>query len=454
VTAKLRLADAAVHRVAQRDLTAQVDLIRCAMARRAENIEEAFARANAAMEGFAARGRMRAELRAGLSVLRLREVRATPADLDAIASSVRSWRARAVSELGEGDEIVRQLDARAAEWAFSHGDVTGAHAQFERLQRAFPNEKSRKLSGTVVDQRGKPVPGATVTAGWSLLGDSIGAVNDFRRDDSIRSTRTDADGRFEIPDAVEDAIAIAQLGVLRSTPVPGADNMRLELGPTSRIEGKVALAGAPPTNTYVVVSDVGGPMIVRYALVAPVAADGSFAIDGVPRRQVRVFAEVEGLHESVLGGANVTVREPIVRGVALSRATSSRVVHVLVRNQVSTRMANAQVVVLPGKLASMSALALNQQFRSGSVRMARQLEGEHAPKPVVAAARAGDLFATMTEVPEGTASACALGLPDLSDQELERKLLSHLDRLQMSCVPIPARSDLVVIEVPPLPRLD
>ena len=35
VTAKLRLADAAVNRIAQRDLTAQVDLIRTATARRA-----------------------------------------------------------------------------------------------------------------------------------------------------------------------------------------------------------------------------------------------------------------------------------------------------------------------------------------------------------------------------------------------------------------------------------
>jgi predicted Ser/Thr protein kinase len=454
VTAKLRLADAAVHRVAQRDLAAQVDLIRSSTARRAENIDEAIARATAAMDGFAARRRLRAQLRAGLSVLRLREVRATPADLEAISSALVAWRARAVGELGEGDDIVQTIDARSAEWAFSHGDVTGAHAQFERLRRVFPNDKGRRLTGTVVDQRGKPVPGATVIAGWSLLGDSIGVVNDFRRDDSIRSTRSGPDGRFDIPDAVEDAIVIAQLGVMRSSPALRTDNLRLELGPTSRIEGRVALAGAPPTNTYVVVSDVGGPMIVRYALIAPVAADGSFAIDGVPRRQVRVFAEVEGLHESVLGGANVTVREPVVRGIGLSRATSSRVVHVLVRNQVNTRLSNAQVIVLPGKLASMSALALNQQFRSGSVRMARQLEGEHAPKPVVAVARPGDLFATMTEVPEGVASACALGLPDLSDQELERKLLSHLDRLQMICVPIPARTDVVAIEVPPLPRLD
>jgi hypothetical protein len=264
--------------------------------------------------------------------------------------------------------------------------------------------------------------------------------------------QTGPDGRFDIPDAVEDAVVIAQHGALRSSPALRSDHLRLELAPTSRIEGRVALAGAAPTSTFVVVSDLGGSMMVRYALVAPVAADGTFAIDGVGRRPVRVFAEVEGLHDSVIGGTNV--REPVVRGIALSRATSSRVVHVLVRNQVNTRLSNAQVLVLPGKIASMSALALNQQFRSGSSRMARQLEGEHAPKQVVAAARPGDLFATMTEGPEGTASACALGLPDLSDEELERKLLSHLDRLQMICVPIPERAEVVAIEVPPLPRLD
>ena len=115
VTAKLRLADAAVHRVAQRDLTAQIDLIRSATARRAENIDEALARASVAMDGFAARGRLRGQLRAGLTVLRLRDIRATPADLAAISSALAEWRKRAVAELGESDEIVASLDARAAE---------------------------------------------------------------------------------------------------------------------------------------------------------------------------------------------------------------------------------------------------------------------------------------------------------------------------------------------------
>jgi hypothetical protein len=463
VTAKLRLADAAVQRVAQRDLTAQVDLIRSATARRAENIDEAIARATAAMDGFAARGRLRAELRVGLAVLQLREVRASDADLAAIKSALPAWRARAVAELGEGDDVVGAIDSRSAAWAFAHGDVAGAHAQFERLSRMFPNEKGRRLTGIVVDSRGKPVPGATVSSAWTLVGDSVGIVADFRRDDTIRTTKTGPDGRFDIPDAVEDAVVIAQLGALRSAPAlrtPGGagpgnprEGLRLVLAPTSRIEGRVALAGAPPTSTVVVITDVGGPTIVRYAVVAPVAADGTFAIDGVGRRPSRVYAQVDGLHASVIGGTTLHIKEPVVRGIALSRATSSRVVHVLVRNQVNTRLANAQVLVLPGKIASMSALALNQQLRSVSARLARQLD-DHAPPPVLAASRRGDLYATMTQVPEGIASACALGLPDLSDEETERKLMSHLDRLQMICVPLSDGAEVVVIEVPPLPRFD
>src|SRR5262249_10469434 len=152
---------------------AQLDLIRSTAARRAENIEEAIARATAAMNGFAARGRLRAQLRAGLAALGLRRLRATPADLEAISSALAAWRARAVAELGETDEVVRSLDLRSAGWAFRHNNVARAHAELERLQRALPNEKSRRVSGTVVDPHGKPVAGASVVAGWQIAGDSL-----------------------------------------------------------------------------------------------------------------------------------------------------------------------------------------------------------------------------------------------------------------------------------------
>src|SRR6185503_17196003 len=109
--------------------------------------------------------------------------------------------------------------------------------------------KGRRLTGLVVDPRGKPVAGATVSAAWSLYGCSAGIVADFRRDESIRTVQTGPDGRFDIPDAV----VIAQHGALRSSPALRSDNLRLELAPTSRIEGRVALAGAAPTSTFVVV---------------------------------------------------------------------------------------------------------------------------------------------------------------------------------------------------------
>jgi predicted Ser/Thr protein kinase len=479
VTAKLRLADAAAHRVTQRDLTAQIDLMRLEAATRAENLDEAIARGSSAMEGFAARGRLRAQIDAGLTVLALRQIRATDADLAAVPDLLATWRARAVAELGESDEIVRSLDTRAAEWAFAHGDVAGAHAALDRLRRPLPNDKPRRVAGKVVDLRGKPVAGATVTAGWELRGDSVGAAVGLVERDSMRSTKTGPDGRFEIPDTVEDAVVIAELGDRRSTPEAigegrawevgtptappvgrgsspvgsTAEDVTLQLAPTSRLEGHVDLANETPAKARIVVRDLTRPSI-RYEIYAPVAPDGSFAIDGVPRHEVRVFAELEGLHPQLMNGTNITVHDPVVRGIALSLAKSRRVVHVIVRNTVNTKLANAEVVVLSGKVPSMSFLAMKRQYRGGSIRLARQLEGEHAPRAVVAAARPGDLFATMTEVPDGIASACAFGLFDLSDEELTRKLYTHLDKLQVICTEIPEDAELVMIEVPPFPRLD
>jgi hypothetical protein len=127
---------------------------------------------------------------------------------------------------------------------------------------------------------------------------------------------------------------------------------------------------------------------------------------------------------------------------------------VLVRNTVNTRLANAQVVVLAGRVPSTNLLEMNRQFRGGSFRWARQLEGEHAPQQVVSAAQPGDLFATVTQVPDGVASACAFGLPDLSDVELGRKMYAHLEKVPVICTPVPDDAELVTIEVPPFPRLD
>ena len=305
----------------------------------------------------------------------------------------------------------------------------------------------------VVDPAGNPIAGAAVTAGRSLRGDSLHAAVVFNRDE-LRTTTSGPDGRFEIPDAAEDSIVIAGLGDRRSAPLAAGTDVKLVLAATSRLEGRVDLAGQAPANVWIIVRELAQQVSFRYAVVAPVAADGSFVIEGVPRGEVRVFAAIAGLHDQVLGGSKILVRGPVVRGIALSHAKSSRVIHAIVRNTVNTKLANAQVVVLPGRVVSTNLLAINQDFRGGSMRFARQLEGEHAPKQVVAVARSGDLFATIPEVPEGVASVCAIGLPEMSDEEVGRKLMKHFDKVQVICAPIPEHGDVVTLDVPPFPRLD
>jgi len=75
-----------------------------------------------------------------------------------------------------------------------------------------------------------------------------------------------------------------------------------------------------------------------YSIHAPVAPDGSFTVDGVPRGEARVLAAIDGLSDNVMGGVTVSVRGATVRGLALSLAKSTRVIHVLVRKPVNTRL--------------------------------------------------------------------------------------------------------------------
>jgi hypothetical protein len=285
-------------------------------------------------------------------------------------------------------------------------------------------------------------------------GDSISVM--VPNDDERRTTTT-ADGTFVLPEVSSDGILVAQLGDQRSRAQLIAESVTLTLLPTSRIEGRVELHGQPARSVIVAVRDTRQPITVPYAIYTTLKPDGTFALDGVPRGKVVVQTALSrGATTRVVAGTEMLIDKPVMKGIALELKSSKRQVHVIVRSQYGVDVPAAQVVVLPGRVVTQSALELNERLRSAAVRFGTPILGEQAPKAVLAKAKLRDLYATMTEVPEGEASACALGMPKDMDPDIGKKLQKseNLAKITVSCVPIAPTDEVVVIEVVPWPRFD
>jgi predicted Ser/Thr protein kinase len=452
---RLGLADTAERAVAQPDLEAALESLRMHVAARNESLDAAIARGEAAAAGYAARGRTQRELDVELFVRRLERQRGRADDLAAMTGKLRDMRALAVARLGADDDVVRRIDSELGQTQFWSGDVGGGHRMLAAAMRPRPNDRAMRIAGRVVDRAGAPIAGATVYAGAELEGDAIAAA---LPDDHLRSATTGSDGRFAIADATQDAVAVAELGELRAWAVAGGDDVTLVLEPTSRIEGKVELNGRPAPTVYVDAEDPAGYPLAEYSVVAPIAADGTFAIAGVPRRPLRVSAHTvraRGSGRSISYGTTVAVDAPVVGGVAIAIAQSHRAVSVIVRSTVDTPLVNAQVIIMPGTVPSMSALAIDRTILSGLSTLAQKPSAERAPAPVLQLVRDGDLYATVTGVPEGSASACAVSLPQqLYDDDLWHKVQANLDKIEVRCQPLAPDAVAVVVEVPPWPRLD
>ena len=451
ITSKVKLAEVAAQKVPQADVLGALDNMRAEIARRANELDEAIVRVESAMKRYAQRGRIAAELEAGLRMVEYKLKRATLEDLANVKPTLEALRARAVDKLGEDHHTLRDIERTFASWEFANGDAAAALRRLEAAYKPEPNENARRITGKVVDARGAPVAGARVAADKRLAGNTHTPA--FPWSDTLRVTTTNADGTFEIADAAEFGSVLASHGDLRSRPALLAEQVTLRLEPTSTLRGRVDLRGVPSQSVSVIVLDPDQPD-VRYAWVAPVARDGTFELGGVPRKKLRVLTGIESTASRTGPAVTVVARAPVIDGIALDVPSLDRTVHVIVRSTVNVPVGNAAVLAMPGKIPSMSARQLRARVTGSNEKLARQIEGERAPAPVVKLARSGDVFASM-EVPEGEASACAIALPsDLADPSLSRKIDANLDKLIIECIPIPAGAEAVVIEVPPFPRLD
>ncbi len=450
---KLHRAEALADVPRDPGIDATLGLLTLQVAILADNLDQAAAVAKKSEDEFAGRKMRHLQFRAALTRIQIERMRGKPEDLASLGKQLADVRAAAVAQLGEDDPTVENVDRTAADWMFASGDVEHAHAEMEKRRKERPIVNARHITGIVLGPDGHPVADALVGAAEHLRGDSISAVMGMGW--WIRTTHTRADGTFELDAAPEGAI-VAEHGGLRAPSVAIADRVTLRLAPTSRIEGKVDLHGVAPERVTIVARDSAISVAdVTYAVLAPVQKDGSFSVDGVQRGKVIVSTAVGGPTTKMIG-KTVDVKGPVVRDVKLSLAASNRSVDIIVRSTIGMPLPNAQIAVVPGNMpARAKASTINIAAVSASLKIANHIEGATADERIKLAAKPGDLFATITDIPDGAQSACAVAMPsDMSDPAMTQKIIAHLDRLEVRCAPIKDTNELIVLEVPPLPRLD
>lgn len=452
--ATVRRAEAAVMRVAQPDLLAEVDLQRAAIAHRLGDLDQAIARTDAAAAGFAARNRSVAQILANLYALGYRRVRGHAADLDSAAGQLAQWRELGVARAGEDSDIVRMVDLSLAQIEIDQGELAAATARLARTRQTIQQDPERTVTGRVVDAAGQPVAGATVALASVLFGTPTSAAAHAGVDGSYREAISGADGSFTIAGAPETGVVIASLDGRRALPQALADEVELRILPTCRVEGKVELRGTRADRVMVFLVAENQPPQVQYVLIGALHPDGRVEVDGAPRTKVLISTVVTSSGIPNMTQFPTELREPVHRGIELQLPRPGREITFLVRSTLGSPLQNAQVFVTNGSVPSMSFsdfTALPAKTRISG--LAQPLTPMLRTPSIDAVAKAGDLTVRLG-APDGEASACATALPDdFGDPDLRRKLDSNYSKLMLTCVPI-TDDEVLAIEVPPFPRLD
>nr|HEX4317251.1 serine/threonine-protein kinase [Kofleriaceae bacterium] len=376
-----------------------------------------------ARDAYASRGLVRSALDASTVEMRIRFARWSPSDRTGFAQDLA--RAR---DAGRGTYTTSPLDIFdvLSRW---YDEPAAAHASRPPGNGA---EQTVHVTGVVIDAAGKPVVGAVVAAGGGLVADALG-VSEWLSSGPCEITTTTVDGRFEIAAASGGAV-VATFGGARSVAASPVVDMLLEVGPTRRIAGTVRVAGGDLGHTVVA---VGAPGQRAYAVMAPVAADGSFVIAGAPVGALQI-----GVLGSVLEGAGwwtPLAGSGDLASVALDVPAATRTVRVTVRSGVQAQLLSAQVRVFVGAPA-IHTLRDMQSYEYSGTAFAQRAGGG-----------GGGLVATVQRLPAtGALTACVDGaFHDASDRELQKLVDEHPEEVPVSCAPIPATADAVELETAP-----
>lgn len=461
--AAIQRAQLAVARVAQPDLEARLAMQQTTFLRRLARWPEMFRLADAAIEGYRARGLTAHQVDAIISRNSMRFGRCETADLEAVVADAKKWRATA--EETHQPRLVIILDIQSAAARFRLGDLATAHPDILRLWqeavRAFGTTGSRRIEGDVVDARGRPVAGATVMTARALGADSIGiGVFLGDADDSLRIATSDARGRFTIEGASQTGVVVAQLAERRSRAAAIADRVRLVLEPTRSASGKVALGGVAP-GAVLVSCDPASANPLPFYTFAPVKPDGTFVIDGVSTGAVRVSALVfsaSGMPDAISFQTQPASSAPVT-GLELSVVRTTRVLDVILRSQVAAPLSGAEIFVLAGKPPArppkLTGDLTHHRWTAMQRFYAKRPAVDELPEAVRSKVRADDLAVHLEHAPEGELTVCGIALGgDLGDPAVRRRNAEHEAERTVACERIAADATHVIVSVPPQRRFD
>jgi hypothetical protein len=313
-----------------------------------------------------------------------------------------------------------------------------------------PPAGSSPVTGRVVDDNGAPVAGARVIAQdrivvWNHGVDPVAPASQV--------AVSAADGTFTIASVPPGSVVMAGIEDRRAVPVIAAPRVELRLRPTGSVHGRIIRGGDPAGQ--VEVAFVLDPPVANVSFTAPIAADGTWRIEPVPRGKGAVVVGF-GLGRRRFRRTEVTIGATPVGPVEIEVAKAGVPLHVIVRNQVEVKITLGFVFALRGK----ATVKLIKDLRGIRDEM---VEGKAYPPRTGAAdpaikdrLRPGDVAATLPALELGEVTVCAFGISgDLEDAAYMSRLDRYLPDMPLACVPatIADPDQVVVVEVPPMKRL-
>jgi hypothetical protein len=245
---------------------------------------------------------------------------------------------------------------------------------------------------------------------------------------------------------------MAAEGDRRSLPIARAPRVELRFVPTGSVFGTVKRVGDRVGQIHIAAMLLP---LDSVEFLAPIAADGSWRIDRVPRGKVTVVAAF-GYEPRELRFREIVVGAKPVGPIAFELANVGIPIHVVIRSQFQTPIAMGLAFVVRGKFTA-KVLGDLEKVTTPMLRSRAFLQrAEDADPAVRSIMKPGDVATRLPSVAPGDITLCGVGITgELSDQSYMRKIEKHANSFDVACKPVTITKpdQVIVIEVPPMKRL-